>query len=107
MKSGIRPHNPAEREQESRWLFDCGRRVRVLSQCLFEALCKLIARASQSVQEPLQRIAGTLTRWGEPIVRYIRNRYTNGMIEGFNNKIKLIQRMATVSEMNTTAESAF
>ena len=55
---------------------------------------KLIERASQSVQEPLQRIAGTLTRWGEPIVRDIRNRYTNGMTEGFNNKIKLIQRMA-------------
>ena len=59
-----------------------------------EALVKLIERARQSVQEPLQRIAGTLTRWGEPIVRYIRNRYTNGMTEGFNNKIKLIQRMA-------------
>jgi transposase len=59
-----------------------------------EALWKLIERASQSVQEPLQRIGGTLTRWGEPIVRYIRNRYTNGLTEGFNNKIKLIQRMA-------------
>ena len=59
-----------------------------------EALLKLIERARQSVQEPLQRIAGTLTRWGEPIVRYIRHRYTNGMTEGFNNKIKLIQRMA-------------
>ena len=59
-----------------------------------EALVKLIERARQSVQEPLQRIAGTLTRWGEPIVRYLRNRYTNAMTEGFNNKIKLIQRMA-------------
>src|SRR5712691_11399713 len=59
-----------------------------------EALLKLIERASQSAQEPLQRIAGTLTRWFNPIVRYIRNRYTNGMTEGFNNKIKLIQRMA-------------
>ena len=59
-----------------------------------EALLKLIERASQSVQEPLQRIAGTLTRWFDPIVRYIRNRYTNGRTEGFNNKIKLIQRMA-------------
>ncbi len=59
-----------------------------------EALVKLIERASQSVQEPLQRIAGTLDRWFEPIVRYIRHRYTNGMTEGFNNKIKLIQRMA-------------
>jgi len=59
-----------------------------------EALLKLIERAGQSVQEPLQRIAGTLTRWFNPIVRYIRNRYTNGMTEGFNNKVKLIQRMA-------------
>ena len=59
-----------------------------------EALLKLRERASQSVQEPLQRIAGTLTRWGEPIVRYIRNRSTNGMTEGFNNTIKLIQRLA-------------
>jgi transposase len=59
-----------------------------------DALLKLIERASQSAQEPLQRIAGTLTRWGESIVRYIRNRYTNGLTEGFNNKIKLIQRMA-------------
>jgi transposase len=59
-----------------------------------EALLKLIERASQSAQEPLKRIAGTLSRWFEPIVRYMRNRYTNGRTEGFNNKIKLIQRMA-------------
>jgi len=59
-----------------------------------EALVQLIEQASQSAQAALQRIAGTLTRWFEPIVRYIRNRYTNGITEGFNNKIKLIQRMA-------------
>ena len=55
---------------------------------------KLIERASQSAQEALQRIVGTLTRWFDPIERHIRNRYTNGITEGFNNKIKLIQRMA-------------
>jgi len=59
-----------------------------------DALLKLIERASQSAQEPLKRMAGTLTRWFEPIVRYIRRRYNNGMTEGCNNKIKLIQRMA-------------
>ena len=59
-----------------------------------EALLKLIERASQSAQEPLKRMAGTLTHWFEPIARYIRNRYSNGITEGFNNKIKLIQRMA-------------
>ena len=59
-----------------------------------EALLKLIERARESAQEPLQSIAGTLSRWFEPIARYIRRRYTNGMTEGFNNKIKLIQRRA-------------
>jgi transposase len=59
-----------------------------------EALLKLIERARQSAQEPLQRILGTLTRWFDPMVRYVRNRYTNGMTEGFNTKIKLSQRMA-------------
>lgn len=59
-----------------------------------EALLKLIERARASAQEPLRRLAGTLDRWVEPIVRYIRHRYTNGPTEGFNNKIKLIQRMA-------------
>jgi len=59
-----------------------------------EALLKLIEQARQSSQEALPGIAGTLTRWFEPMVRYMRNRYTNGITEGFNNKIKLIQRMA-------------
>ena len=59
-----------------------------------EALLKLIERARESALEPLQGVAGTLSRWFEPIARYIRHRYTNGMTEGFNNKIKLIQRRA-------------
>jgi len=59
-----------------------------------EALLKLIERASESTLAPLQSRAGTLSRWFEPTVRYIRHRYTNGMTEGFNNKIKLIQRRA-------------
>ena len=59
-----------------------------------DALLKLIERASESTLEPLHSMAGTLSRWFEPIVRSIRHRYTNGMTEGFNNKIKLIQRRA-------------
>jgi len=58
------------------------------------ALWKLIEQARESALEPLQSAAGTLSRWFEPIARYIRHRYTNGMTEGFNNKIKLIQRRA-------------
>ncbi len=67
---------------------------RVYDKPAREALLKLIARASQSAQAPLQRMAGTLPRWFEPLVRDIRHRYTNGSTEGFNKKIKLIQRMA-------------
>jgi len=58
------------------------------------ALWKLIEQARESALAPLQSVAGTLSRWFEPIARYIRHRYTNGMTEGFNNKIKLIQRRA-------------
>jgi transposase len=58
------------------------------------ALLKLMERAGQSAQEPWQRMAGTLSRGFAPIVRYMRHRYTNGMTEGCNKKIKLIQRMA-------------
>jgi transposase len=58
------------------------------------ALWKLIEQARESALAPLQSMAGTLSRWFEPIARYIRHRYTNGMTEGFNNKIKLIQRRA-------------
>jgi len=39
-----------------------------------EALVKLLERASQSIQEPLKRRAGTLSRWFAPIVRSIRHR---------------------------------
>ncbi len=59
-----------------------------------EALLKLMERASPRALEGLQRLSGTLSRWFAPIVRSMRHRDTNGMTEGFNNKIKLIQRMA-------------
>src|SRR5262249_55240286 len=51
------------------------------------ALWQLIERARASALAPLQGVGGTFSRWFEPIARYIRHRYTNGMTEGFNNKI--------------------
>jgi transposase len=57
-----------------------------------EALSKLIERARQSPQEPLKRMAGTLTRWFEPIVHYIRNRYSNDLTEGFNRDYQDLSR---------------
>ena len=58
------------------------------------ALWTLLEQARESALAPLQSVGGTLSRWWEPIARDIRHRYTNGMTEGFNNKIKLIQRRA-------------
>ena len=58
------------------------------------AFWRRIERASDSALEPLQSVAGTVMRWCEPIVRSLRHRYTNGMTEGFNNKMKLMQRRA-------------
>jgi transposase len=58
------------------------------------ALWKLIEQARESALAPLQSVAGALSRWFEPIARDMRHRYTNGMTEGCNNKIKLIQRRA-------------
>jgi len=58
------------------------------------ALERLIAKARSSETEGLQQMAGTLLRWKESLLNFMRHRFTNGMVEGFNTKIKLIQRMA-------------
>jgi transposase len=51
------------------------------------ALWKLIEQARASALAPLQGVAGTFSRWFEPIARSMRHRYTNGMTEGCNNKL--------------------
>jgi transposase len=48
----------------------------------------------QSSIEPLATLAGTLRKWKDEILNYFDSRITNAMTEGFNNKIKLIKRMA-------------
>jgi transposase len=58
------------------------------------ALEKLIERARTLTLEPLRAAGETLARWAEPITHFISTRVTNGLVEGFNTKIKLIQRMA-------------
>jgi transposase len=58
------------------------------------ALSELIDRARKLDLEPFADVAGTLERWAEPITAFVGRRYTNGPTEGFNTKIKLIQRTA-------------
>ena len=40
------------------------------------------------------RSLATFGRWLEPILNYFANRTSNGVVEGINNKIKVIKRMA-------------
>lgn len=49
---------------------------------------------SQSSIAPLKTLAKTLRNWKEEILNHFDSKLTNAMTEGFNNKIKLIKRMA-------------
>lgn len=71
---------------------------------------RLIYETSQNWQEGLLKIASwlrqvvkknifiksrkTIKNWLEPIISYFDNRTTNGVVEGINNKLKLIKRVA-------------
>jgi len=59
-----------------------------------KALSVLIERARKLDLESFADVAGTLERWADPITAFVGRRYTNGPTEGFNTKIKLIQRTA-------------
>lgn len=43
--------------------------------------------------EPFQALLGTFCEWGEEILNYFSCRFTNGPLEGKNNRIKVIKRM--------------
>jgi transposase len=49
---------------------------------------------AQSAIQPLKTLAKTLRRWRREILNHFDSRLTNAMTEGFNNKIKLVKRMA-------------
>lgn len=49
---------------------------------------------AQSNIEPLKTLAKTLRRWRVEILNHFDSRLTNAMAEGFNNKIKLVKRIA-------------
>ena len=43
---------------------------------------------------PFHRLFPMLRNWREEILNYFDHRYTNGFVEGMNNRIKVIKRMA-------------
>jgi len=58
------------------------------------ALREWLAWASRSKLKPFVQTARTIRKYFDGIVAYIQNRLTNGIVEGFNNKLRMIARRA-------------
>ena len=59
-----------------------------------EALEDWLAWASRSKLWPFVRMARTVRRHFDGIVAYVKTRLTNGVVEGLNNKLRMIARRA-------------
>lgn len=58
------------------------------------ALPELMELIAQLDASPMYRLAGTLRCWLEPIVAMWRFSKTNGITEGFHNKMEMMTRRA-------------
>jgi transposase len=56
------------------------------------AFTKLTDRMAKSALKEIKTLRRTLLRWRKEILAYFETRLTNGRVEGFNNKIKLVKR---------------
>ncbi len=59
-----------------------------------KALNEWLAWAARSQLEPFKRIARTIRKHKEGILEYVRSRFTNAVVEGFNNRIRMVARRA-------------
>ena len=60
-----------------------------------KALIKLLDRMGKSKVPKVSGIRATLLAWQKEILEYFsKNRISNGRVEGFNRKAKLVQRKA-------------
>lgn len=59
-----------------------------------EALDDWLAWASRSKLKAFVKVARTIRKYKEGILAYIRDRYSNGLVEGTNNKLRVIARRA-------------
>ena len=53
-----------------------------------------LAWASRSKLKPFVKTARTIRKYKDGILAYIETRLTNGLVEGFNNKLRMISRRA-------------
>jgi transposase len=49
---------------------------------------------AHSELKEIKTLRKTLMKWKNEILNYFRTRLTNAMVEGFNNKAKLVKRRA-------------
>ena len=79
--------------------------VKVLSTCLFEfrgifekksreALSEYIATYKDCGLEPIQKFTGSIQKDIGPVTNAVVEEYSNGFVEGTNNKLKVIKRVA-------------
>jgi transposase len=59
------------------------------AKCAIRAWCKRV-RASGLAE--FERFLGTIERWIAEITNYFRGRQTSGFVEGFNNRVKVLNR---------------
>lgn len=55
---------------------------------------RIVRDLEKQTIRPLKTLRKTLLNWREEILNHFSSRLTNAMTEGFNNKIKLVKRMA-------------
>lgn len=58
------------------------------------AIDRWLSWASRSKLEPFIQVARTIRQYKDRILAYIQNRLTNGLAEGFNNKLRMVARRA-------------
>ncbi len=58
------------------------------------AVERWLAAAARSGVAALVKLGEFVARWREPILNYFVARTTSGLVEGLNNKIKLVKRRA-------------
>jgi transposase len=59
-----------------------------------KALNEWLSWAARSRLAPFKRVARTIRKHKEGILEYIRSRFTNAVVEGFNNRIRMVARRA-------------
>ena len=78
--------------------------VKVLSTCLYEfrnifekkskdVLCEYIATYKDSTLEPIKRFTENIEKDIDPVTNAVVEKYSNGFVEGTNNKLKMIKRL--------------